>query len=455
MGKLKIQSSEICILGTNWNNGLRAGTFNFNVNNIPSNRNRNLRARLVYVKYFPFGKIAGFSLPCPLAKHRKTFRSEQAYKVNPVLVSRSGLNAQEIHTRMKRKGNLYPLIYDMNNLRRAHYNAQMDKQKYLEVRRVNENEEKYLTELQQMLINKTYHTSEYTTFIKRDQRKERLIYKLPYFPDRICQWAVLQIIGDYLIRHMITHTYSALKGRGIHRAVLDIKKEIREDPEGMKYCLKLDVKKYYPSIDHDILKEKYRRLFKDPDLLWLLDEIIDSTPGNVGIPIGNFLSQFSGNYYLSSFDHWIKEEKRIRHYFRYMDDIVILSDSKEYLHSLFHEVQDYMSDQLHLSIKDNWQVFPTFTRGLDFVGYRFFRDYTLLRKSTCITMKKRIGEIQRKVDSGKTMNYSDFCAIGSYMGWLDYCNSKRLKEKYIVPLIPEATNYYHTVILKKGEEHHD
>ena len=202
------------------------------------------------------------------------------------------MNAWEVAYTAKRVGNLYQTISSIENLRTAHLNARKGKGWYKDVRKVNEHEEDYLNQLHEMMVQKTYKTSEYTTFVRKDGQKERVIYKLPYFPDRICQWAIIQVIEPYLIKNMIANTYSAIPGRGIHKAMKDVQKAIRTDPTGMAYCLKLDVRKYYPSIDHDILKAKFRRLFKDPDLLWLLDEIIDSTPGKTGIPIGNYVSQY-------------------------------------------------------------------------------------------------------------------------------------------------------------------
>lgn len=225
---------------------------------------------------------------------------------------------------------------------------------------------------------------------------------------------------------------------------------ITYDVPGTQYCLKLDAKKYYPSIDHNILKNKYRRLFKDNDLLWLLDEIIDSTPGNKGIPIGNYLSQYSGNYYLSSFDHWIKEVKGIKYYYRYMDDIVILSNSKEHLHQLLKEIDEYFRTELKLKIKENWQVFPTFSRGIDFVGYRIFLGYSLLRKTTCKQMKVKMVGIRKKVESGHEMSYSEWCSINSYKGWLIHCNSYRLKAKYIDPIQSYSDEYYIKNIKRKA-----
>lgn len=363
------------------------------------------------------------------------------------------LNAWEIaYTKgevMKRYGNLYQIICSKENLRLAHQNARKGKGWYKEVKMVDSDVDHYINLLHDMLVNKTYQTSEYVTFIKRDSNKDRVIYKLPYFPDRICQWAIIQVIEPILIKNLIQNTYSAIPGRGIHKALDDVKKAIQKDPTGMAYCLKLDVKKYYPSIDHAVLKGKFRKMFKDPDLLWLLDEIIDSTPGNAGIPIGNYVSQYCGNMYLSGFDHWIKEEKHIRHYFRYMDDICIFSKCKEELHKLRKEIDEYFKMNLHLTIKSNWQVFPTFTRGLDFVGYRIFRNFVLLRKSTCKQFKKKMTHIIKKINRGMEMNFSEWCSINSYRGWLLHCDSFRLSEKYLYPLQLPAEQYYLNRVKRK------
>lgn len=319
-------------------------------------------------------------------------------------------------------------VCSMENLIKAHKNAQKGKGWYKEVKIINSNPEPYLKELQERLINKTYKTSEYTTFIKKDGKKERLIYKLPYYPDRICQWAVVQVIEPFIINNFTSDTYSAIPKRGIHQCLQKLNKVLYLYPEETKYCLKLDIKQYYPSINHNILKEKYKRLFKDKDLLWLLDEIINSTKEEKGIPIGNYLSQYSGNFYLSDFDHWIKEKERIKYYYRYMDDIVILGKTKEELQNIRKEIDKYLL-KLELSLKENWQIFPTRVRGVDFVGYRSFGKYILLRKDTKRNFKNKMNKIKLKEDN---LSYSDICCIESYNGWLKYCDSFRLKSKYII-----------------------
>ena len=260
------------------------------------------------------------------------------------------------------------------------------------------------------------------------------------------------MIEPILIKNFIPDTFSAIPGRGIHKALHRVEKAIQTDVKGTQYCLKIDAKKYYPSINHEILKNKYRKLFKDKDLIWLLDEIIDSTPGDTGIPIGNYISQYSGNFYFSSFDHWIKEEKHIKYYFRYMDDIVILAESKEKLHQLRKEIDVYFKTKLKLKIKENWQVFPTFVRGIDYVGYRTFLNYKLLRKSTCKNFKSKMNKIRNKIKSGNEINYSEWCSINSYKGWLIHCDSYRLQKKYIKPLEFHSNQYYLKNIKRKGEK---
>lgn len=329
---------------------------------------------------------------------------------------------------MKRIGNLFDKITDINNIVRAHMNARKRKTFYKEVKMVDSDVLGYCTKIQQMLIDKTYTTSAYHTFKIVDRGKDRDICELPYYPDRIIQWAVLQVVEEVFCKHFIGQTYAAIPKKGTH-AALEKVQEYMEDKQGAQHCLKLDVKKFFPNINKEILKSLLRRKIKCKDTLWLLDDIADSY--DKGIPIGNYTSQYFGNFYLSFFDHWLKEEKRVKYYLRYMDDIVILHESKEYLHQLHKEITEYLNINLGLTIKNNWQVFPTFVRGIDFVGYRCFGSYTLLRNSTKKRLKTAVKKLGQKVNRGKSLNRSDQSRIGSYYGILGWCDSSRLKEKTI------------------------
>jgi hypothetical protein len=332
---------------------------------------------------------------------------------------------------MKRHGRIFDKITDIDNLRLAHQKARKNKTFYQEVKMVDQDPDFYLFHIQTMLTNKTYKTSPYTIFTIQDSGKEREIYKLPYYPDRIVHWAIMLQIEDIFLKTFIHDTYAALPNKGTHKALQRLH-QFMMDQEGTKYCLKLDINKFFPSIDKEILKQLLRKKFKDKNLLWILDEIIDSC--DRGVPIGNYLSQYFGNFYLSYFDHWIKEEKKIKYYLRYMDDIVILHHDKNFLHRLRKEIENYLSDQLNLQLKKNWQVFPTYIRGVDFVGYRSFGNYTLLRKSIAKKVKKKMRKLRKKA----YIDHYDLSSIMSYSGWIKWANGYNLEKKCITPLLKKV-----------------
>lgn len=383
---------------------------------------------------------------------------------------------------------LFNSICSMDNLYRAYQNAKSGKGWYKEVKQIEKRPFYYLAGLQYMLKNHLFKTSEYEIFILNEGKKKRDVYKLPFFPDRIAQWAILQVIEPFLVANMTADTYSAIPGKGIQPIVNDLrgyyktkrvdgkKKSVwvpsilLSDEENTRYCYKIDLHHYYRSINHEVLKQKFRKVFKDPELLWLLDEIADSintateedlielslsgeieVDPNTGIPIGNYMSQYSGNFYLSSFDHWVKEELHVKHYYRYMDDVVIFASSKEELHEIHRKVTAYTRDYLHLNIKGNYQIFPTKVRGVDFVGYRFFGEYTLLRKSTAINFKWKMRACRKKMENNIPPTYSEWCSFNSYKGWLGNCDSYRLFKKYMEPLIEYMQNYYEREVKDHGE----
>lgn len=314
---------------------------------------------------------------------------------------------------MKRIGNIFDKIVSIDNLELADTIARKGKSGQYGIKMHDRNRKANIEKLHHDLVSGTFRTSRYVTF-KVYEPKEREVYRLPYFPDRIVHHAIMNILEPLFVANFTADTYSCIKYRGIHAAVRKVKRSLR-DLDGTRYCLKLDVRKFYPSIDHDILKAMLRRKFKDTKLLRLLDEIIDSAPG---LPIGNYLSQYFANFFLSGLDHWLKEEKQIRYYFRYADDLVILGPDKCQLHQLRIDIGEYLAS-IKLDIKGNYQVFPISSRGLDFVGYKFYHTHTLLRKS----IKKNFA---RAIARGKNSK-----VIASYNGWAKHCNSGNLMKKLL------------------------
>lgn len=329
---------------------------------------------------------------------------------------------------MKTYKNLWEKVIDLDNIKLAHKNASRGKGFYKEVQEVNNDLDNKLLNIQKMLKDKTFHTSPYYDFIKHDRTKDRKISKLPYYPDRIIHWALIQIIGPILINKMIDQTYSAIPNRGIHKCLLKLKSDLYKFPEDTIYCLKLDIYHYFESINQDILFSQYCKIFPEENIQWLIGDIIYSK--DVGIPIGNYTSQYSGNFYLCDFDHYCKETLHIKFYYRYMDDITILAKSKEELWGILQKIKAYL-DTLGLTLKPNYQVFPVDIRGIDFVGYKFFHKYILLRKNIYKLLRVKCN----KIKSYKVLSYSQFCTINSYFGWIKWCNSYNLCIEYIYPNI--------------------
>lgn len=306
---------------------------------------------------------------------------------------------------MKRVGNLFEKIVSLENLIAADKAARKGKKFQKGVVRHIANEESNILNLRETLLAGKYKTSEYITF-KIFDGKEREISKLPYFPDRIVHHAIIRVIEPILVASFTHDTYSCIRGRGIHKASYNLRRALK-DIEGTKYCLKLDIQKFYPSIDNNILKELLRHKFKDRRLLELLDEIIDSAKG---LPIGSYLSQYLANFYLNYFDHYVKEILMLKYYFRYADDMVILSNSKEYLRGVLKNIEQELT-KLNLKIKTNYQIFPVSSRGIDWVGYVHYQTHTLLRK------KIKLNYIKSK----NRFNYN---------GWLIHANTINLRRKY-------------------------
>lgn len=322
---------------------------------------------------------------------------------------------------MKRYNNLFDKIVSLDNLYEADKRARRQKSHRPEVILFDKNKDKLLLDLQRKLTNGKYETSEYYVF-KIYEPKEREIFKLPYYPDRIVHHAIMNIMEPIWVSAFVKGTYSCIRKRGIHKALKDVKFALK-DEINTQYCLKLDIRKFYPSIDHDILKTIIRKKIKDKRLLSLLDEIIESAQG---VPIGNYLSQFFANLYLTYLDHWIKEQKKVRYYFRYADNIVILGRDKQELRDLFYNIQDYLNNKLKLNFKDNWQIFKVDSRGIDFVGYRIFHTHTLLRKHIKKNFCKKINKLNKKQNLDKDTYKQKIC---SYIGWIKYCNGRNLLNK--------------------------
>lgn len=315
---------------------------------------------------------------------------------------------------MKRYGHIFDRLASEDNLLRAHKEARKGKLQYREVIAFDADPVSSVAAIRCRLLDGTYTVHSYRHFITYEGGKERVIDWNPCYADNVVQHAVEQTAGRYLLASCIRDTYAGFRGRGIHDGVRRIKKFLREySADQPIYILKMDVRKFYASVDHDILKAKIRRRIKDPRVLDLLDKIIDSHP--VGLPIGNYLSQLFANYFLSDFDHFVKA-RGFRHYARYCDDIVVIHHDKQSLHELMLDCFGFLGE-LKLTVKANAQVYPIERCGLNFLGYIFSRTDVRLRKSVERSFRRAVRRYKLK-PCVKT-----FASLTSYWGWIRWCSS--------------------------------
>lgn len=351
---------------------------------------------------------------------------------------------------MKRYGNLYAQICDINNLRLAAQNAASGKRRRSEVTAFFARLEENLEQLHRELTEKRYKTSPYDVFVKFEG-KRREIYKLP-FRDRVVHWAIMQVLEPIWTPQFTADTHACIKGRGMHSLLRKLREDLRNDPEGTAYCLKLDIRKFYPSIDHEKMKAVVRRKIKDPEVLWLLDGIIDSAPG---VPIGNYISQYFANLYLSELDHLLKEVAGVRYYYRYADDMVLLAGDKPTLHGWLVLINDWLNVERHVDLKSNYQVFPVESRGIDFVGYVTFHTHCLARKKNKQGLCRELAKLRKAgVPEAEIM-----LLTASRAGFMLHCDSKHLFKvlnmKKFSDLVPKTmgnltgTKYHIDAILNR------
>jgi len=320
---------------------------------------------------------------------------------------------------MKRHGNLFDKITDPANLLLAYQRASRGKMHMHNVQRFGQDIPGNLERIRQSLLDKTFTTSRYQSKMIHEP-KTREIFVLPFAPDRIVQHAIMAILSPIWDRIMISDSYACRIGKGQHAGSRRAMGFVRQ----YKYCLQCDVAKFYPSIDQQVLAGIVRQKIKCPDTLWLLDDVIFSYPGGKNVPIGNYTSQWFGNLYLNELDQLVKHHLKVRGYLRYCDDFCLFSDDKPFLQRAKETIRHFLADRLKLNFSFA-EVFPI-SHGVDFLGYRHFKNHILLRKSTATRVKRRLAALPQKILNGLMTKDQARSSLASTRGWLMWANTHNL-----------------------------
>lgn len=330
----------------------------------------------------------------------------------------------------------YEKIYDFENLYRAYKMAARCKRAKEEVVAFELDLAKNLWALHDELEDGSYNASNYHRFMIYDPKKREI--QALAFRGRVVQHSLCDnVLKPYFEKRLIYDCAACREGKGTHFAMKRLngflRSFYREHGTG-GYFLKCDVRKYFDSIDHDALKYLLRR-FPDRDVLAFLHRIIDSFNEDTGkgLPMGNQSSQWFALYYLDGIDRIIKEKYRIKYYTRYMDDLVLIHEDKEYLNACLAELRETAKQRLKLEFNDKTQIFPL-SEGVDYLGWRFYLTETgkvirRLRTSNKRRFKRRLKAFRQKYQKGEMELEAIRQSLASYNGHLQHGHTWKLKEK--------------------------
>ena len=347
---------------------------------------------------------------------------------------------------MKRYGNLWGDVASIENLFIASKKAQRGKRFRENVLLFNFNLEEELLTLHEELIAKTYLPGIYRTFLIVEPKK-RMISAAPY-RDRVVHHALCNVIVPIFEKTFIDHTYANRLGYGTHRALRSFAKYTRK----YRYVFQGDIRQYFPSIDHEILKSLIRRKIKCRDTLWLIDRIIDAsndqkvkggyfsgddlfTPGERrrGLPIGNLTSQFFANIYLNGLDHYVQDEVGCAGYVRYVDDFALFDNDVERLKAARIAVESYL-EGVRLRIHPvKSQIFETM-RGPCFVGFRVLPETIRVRSENLRRSRRRLKRYRLAYGRGEMPVAKVTECLRSWIGHLGHGNTWRLRERIFATL---------------------
>lgn len=334
---------------------------------------------------------------------------------------------------------IWDKVIDFGNLYFAYRAAGHGKRYRREALCFSKDLEENLIILQNELIWEMYKPIPFRQFCVFEP-KRRLI-SAPAFRDRVVHHALVQIIEPYFERRFISESFACRKGLGTHAAMKHVVQCCRAAKRrwGSYYVLKCDIHKFFPSINHDVLKRAIRRTISDPKVIHLLNIIIDSfEPAGRGIPIGALTSQLLANVYLDQLDHFIKDECGVKYYARYVDDFLIIHNEKKYLKEMLIKIDIFVSEKLDVSLNPKTGIFPG-RHGIDFCGYRIWPAYVKPRKATIKRAKRRFKKMAKTYQKSPKILERAHQSIQSFLGYIHYCSGYKTTESVLKRAVFKAS----------------
>lgn len=331
---------------------------------------------------------------------------------------------------MKTVNGIWQQVIDFDKLYAAYLRAAIGKRFSFESMKFRTRLEENLIQIQNELIWRMYKPLPLRMFTIYEPKERKI--SAPAFRDRVVHHSLVAAIEPAFERRFISDTYACRKGRGTHCSMLNMLEFTRSAKRewGSYWVLKCDVKKFFPSISHEILKATIRRTISDKEVLYLIDTIIDSAGENRrGIPIGALTSQLFANIFLDPLDHYVKETLSMKYYARYMDDFIILGKTKESMRATLESITQFLKDDRDLVLNHRTGIWPG-RHGIDFCGYRIWPTHVLPRKRTVHNVKKRLKSIAKRYPAKEAFEAADKVLI-SFLGYIRFCSGKRITDSVL------------------------
>jgi len=281
--------------------------------------------------------------------------------------------------------------------------------------------------LRQDLKTLTYNHGSYQSFSISDP-KPRIIHKAPV-RDKLLHHAIHRILYPFFEKRFVNDSYSCRIGKGTHKAADRFQKffwKVSKNNTKTCWVLKCDIKKFFASIDQEILMKIFKKHISNEDIVWLINRIVgsfSSTKPGKGLPLGNLTSQLLVNIYMNEFDQFVKHKLKQKYYIRYADDFVFLSENKSQFEEMIPQIEKFLSDKLKLQLHPNKVYIKTFASGVDFLGWVHFPDHRVLRTATKRKMLRKLKEDEVKPET-----------VASYLGMLKHGNTNKLKAEVVANL---------------------
>ena len=334
----------------------------------------------------------------------------------------------------KKVGHLYERMCDREVIRKAIHDGTKGKRNRWDVKIVLADVDRYVEKAYKMLTEHSYIPSKPRAKVIFDQTcmKTRTIQIVPFYPDGLMHQLCVMAMEDVLMRGMYRWSCASIPGRGNKCAANYVRRALDKDQKGSKYCLKMDVKHFYPSISPRRLIWALSRKIKDKLFLKTVYDIITSNSES-GLAIGFYINQWLANYYLEPLDHFICTLPGVKYYVRNMDDMILMGPNKKKLHRARKEIETFLAS-LGLRLKENWQVFPVDSRGIDFVGLRFFHTHTTLRRRNFLRYARQCRRVQRMIARNKAIPFHTAAGLLSRYGQLKHSDSFQIRVRYFDPI---------------------